>query len=278
MGFFDTLFGKTETTPLWRPNQFYVSDAITNQVASAIGQGVDPYSGQITPGTSPLQQQAFGAAGGLLSNPLSTPMQSGVERLLSGEPAYQIDPATSRAYYDEAVYRPAMQEFGDTLRGLDARYGARFGKSGAQLEAAHRAAERFGTNLAGIRGDLAYRDEMARRQAAENAMGRIGTGVQAGLGMSGDMRANLGMMAGLGGEQRAIEGQQLAEDYGKWLYAQPYNNPWLGFMGTALTPTPMMQTQQPGILPGLGAAASAAGGIVGGIGNAAGGLLSLFGL
>ena len=259
MGFMDTLFGGTSSAPLWNLGQVDLRDTMVNQVRNAVGQGVPAYGGQITPGTAPLQQQAFGAAGGLLSSPLGTPMQGAIGQLLSGQPAYQIDPATSMRYYTDAVYNPAMQEFGDTLRGLDARYGARFGRSGAQLEAAGRAAERFGTNLAGIRGDLVYRDEMARRSAAENAMGRLGTGVQAGLGYAGDTRANLGMMAGLGGEQRAIEGQGRAEDYGKWLYAQPYNNPWLGFMGTALSTMPMLQTQQPGILPGLGAAASGVG-------------------
>lgn len=267
MGFMETLFGGTSSAPLWNTGQVDLRDTMVNQVRNAIGQGVPAYAGQITPGASQLQQQAFGMAPGMLGAGMAPGVQSAISGLLSGAPAYQIDPATSAAYYRDAVVGPMQQQFGDILRGLDARYGARFGRSGGQLQAANQAAERFGTQLAGIQGDLVYRDEMARRQALENAQGRIGTGVQAAFGQGAENRANLGALATLGGEQRAIAGQQGVEDYGKWLYSQPYNNPWLGFMGTALSTMPMMQTQTPGILPGLGAAAQGLGTLAGGLGK-----------
>ena len=42
-----------------------------------------------------------------------------------------------------------------------------------------------------------------------------------------------------GGEQRAIEGQQLQEGYAKWEMSQPWANPWLQqfYAPTVGTPT-----------------------------------------
>lgn len=279
MGLFDVLLGGTETEPLWNEGQQKLAGQIQQNTYEGILGGVDPYTGQIAPGATANQQAAFQGAGGLLGGlPGQVNVQPAINQMMSGQPAYQIDPATSQQFYQSAVVNPAQSRFQDTLQGIDHRYGARFGRAGSQLENAYRSGERMNTELAGIQGDLVYRDEMARRQAAENAMSRMGQGAQLGMAQNqlvgSEQRQNLGMLAGLGAAERGIQGQQNAEQYNKWQMAQPYNNPWYGLAQLALTPEPTTTTQQPGVLGGAlqGAmAGGAAGGIPGAIGGGLGG-------
>ncbi|MHC4620955.1 MAG: hypothetical protein ACYTEQ_24685, partial [Planctomycetota bacterium] len=50
----------------------------------------------------------------------------------------------------------------------------------------------------------------------------------------------IGLLSGLGGQQRGIAQQQLAGGREAWAEAQPYNNPWLqiggSLMGSTVTP------------------------------------------
>ncbi|MHC4621459.1 MAG: hypothetical protein ACYTEQ_27265, partial [Planctomycetota bacterium] len=50
----------------------------------------------------------------------------------------------------------------------------------------------------------------------------------------------IGLLSGLGGQQRGIAQQQLAGGREAWAEAQPYNNPWLqiggSLMGSTMTP------------------------------------------
>lgn len=274
MSWANALFGGPSESHLWNPQQMGISSALQSILGNALGQGmvnapqgVEAYGGQITPDATYNQQLAFDAAPGLLASQRNRGIEGALGSALSGNPAYQIDPATSERFYNDSVVLPAQRQFQDTLQGIDARYGARFGRSGGQQEAFGRAATDFGTNLAGIRGDLVFQDEQARRAALENAANRQvqGAGIAAEYDTSKQQnnRANLAMLAGIGGEERSIAGQKSAEDYSKWEYSRPYNNPWLGFMGTALAPPPTMVTQQPGIAAGIGSLFSGISGLAG---------------
>ena len=267
MSWLDAIIGGSTNKNLWSTGQQNIAKALQRQVGDAVGRGVEAYGGEIAPGATQNQQLAYDAAPGLLASQRNRGVETALGSILSGNPAYQIDPARSAAFYNDSVLLPAQRQFQDTMQGIDARYGARFGRSGGQQEAIGRAATDFNTNLAGIRGDLVFQDEQARRAALESAAGRQLQGVGASVGyrdsQQENQRRNLVTLAGLGGEQRAITGQQNAEDYGKWQYSQPYNNPWLGFMGAALAPPPTQTNQTPGALAGAGSFMSGLSGLLG---------------
>jgi len=155
---------------------------------------------------------------------------------LSGQAAFMPDQATRERYYQQGVVDPAKLQFADTMRGLDHRYGARFGRSGAQLDAANRAATNFNIGLAGQRANMFYQnDRDSAERAADRQLGAIGAVSGAQSQYYGDQRANLGALTALGGAERGIEQQGLSSEYYRDFNARPENNPMLAYLGTALS-------------------------------------------
>lgn len=279
MGFFETLFGGSESESLYSPMQKIIAAELQNKMINTLrGGGADPYSGTVVAPTAANQQAAFDAAGGLLGGPIRHDVAKATQQYLSGAPAYEIDPAQSAALFDNVVGAPARQDFGDALQDLETRYGARYGRSGGLLNAASRAADRFGTGLASERARWMRGDEMDRRTALERGMERMGSGIGLAAGTDANARGNLATLYNMGTAERGIAGEGLSEDYAKWEYSRDYNNPWLGFLGMAMTPEPRQQVQKPGILGGMLGGAKAGfdmGGPWGAaLGAAGGGLLS----
>jgi len=240
-----SFLGGPERVNIMTDPQIANLNKMIGQVGQNIGQGIDAYGGQITPDATANQLAAFQGAGNLFRDP-RVDSSGAINQLMSGDPAFQIDPAQREQFYQDALVAPAQSQFQDQMQQIDRRYGAGFGESGSHRGAGYRAAEDFQTNLMGKRAELLYGDEMARRGAAEAGMGRMAQG--AGLaGMYGqDQRANLGLMSQLGGEERAIAGQQQGEAYNKWQTEQDYNNPWLGFFGPTMSAQPFAVQNNPG--------------------------------
>jgi len=271
MGLMGDIFGGgSKSVSTMTPEQEKLVTRLSSVVGANVQHGVDAYDGQIAAGATGNQTAAFNAAGGLLGN-ASGHVGTGAasQQALSGQPAWQSNPQGMNDYYDQSIYYPSRTKFNDTLRDLDHRYGARFGQGGAQMEAAGQAASDFESNMAAQRGQMIYGDVQAQRQAAENAAGRqlqaVGA-VNAGNAQANQMRlGNLGMLSGLGGQERSINAQGLAEDYGKWEYSQDYNNPWLGMAGTALSAQTKANVPNQGIMGGIMQAGAGLGALAGGI-------------
>ena len=243
---------------LYTPSQKAIAGHLQENVLDALRKGgVDPYSGTVVAPTTANQQTAFDAAGGLLGGPIGHDSDKALRQYLSGAPAYQVDPAQSAALFDNVVGAPARQDFGDALQDLETRYGARYGRSGGLLNAASRAADRFGTGLASERGRWMRADEMDRRQSLERGMDRMGEGIGLSFGRDANTRQNLGALYGLGEAERNIAGEGLSEDYAKWEYSRDWNNPWLGLMGMAMTPEPTTKVPSAGLAAAGGALSGA---------------------
>jgi len=277
---------------------------LSEWIGPQIGQGITPYPGQIVPGPSGLQQQGFGAAGGL------TPLATGGMDILS-QALGQYDPAQAGQFmgmgqkglsdimqpYDptsaQEAWRanmrpafnmwrdkviPAIQEKGVAMTGT--------GDAGGIGRDIARSGKDLATNMASMLASSLYGGEQAH-------LGRQQTGVGQAMGMAqmpGQLLSQAGGMAGMGtdllsqmlnigGQQRGITGQQMQEPYAKWQAAQPWANPYLqNFLGTTLSQPGMdYYTTQggPGIgsqlLPALGSFL----GEEGGIGAMAGPLMGL---
>jgi len=111
------------------------------------------------------------------------------------------------------------------LPGLVEKYVSRGAKeSGAYNRALTGSAEDLTT---GLSANLAQTLQTGRQQSNQNAL-------SAASGLSGieSMIAQLGLSAG--GTQRDIANQENQADYQMWQADQPYNNPWLGQVGSAL--------------------------------------------
>ncbi len=262
MGFFSSLFGGPEQVQVMTDDQMHFLKAMTDRVGGQIGHGINPYQGQITPGATGNQGMAFAMAPGLMTGgQYAQDMEGARRRAITGAPAYTADPAARERYYNDSVLEPARAQFNDTLRQVDARYGDRWSQdSGAHKANVYDAVSNFETGLAGIRGDLLYRDE-------QNAINSMERGADRSYGSLTSLpatdRANLGTLAALGGQERAIEGQAMGEEYNKWLMSQPWANPWLGYSSQVLSAQPFQVAQSPGMLGGIGGVLSGAGSIWG---------------
>ncbi|TNF87099.1 MAG: hypothetical protein EP301_07385 [Gammaproteobacteria bacterium] len=255
-----SLFGGTEKIDILTGGQKRLLRGLTDILGEQLGQGGPVYGGQITPGATPLQQQAFGLAGQAIPG-----VGGALSQMLSGAP----DPEMIRNYYETAVAAPARLGFEDTMRDISGRLGETYGTSGGLGAALGSAAARFNTGLAGQLAGLQF----GERQSALN---RQAQAVPMALAQR---QQQLGQMLGAGGTQRAIQGQQLGEDYAKWQQAQPYANPWLtGFLGPALGTPGFGYGHQQGLMSkianiqgGITQMALPIGGILGGGGGGGGG-------
>lgn len=191
--------------------------SVIGYIMPQVGQGIEGYSGQIVPGTSDLQQQGFDALSGMFSGESGNALSS----LLSGQSAYEIDPAARTQVYD-AEKALAMRQFqSETMPMLEERYNAMgAGRSGGLEHAMSQAGSDLSLGLGSMYSQLGYQDEQARRMGLEAGAQRQGQGLSLWGGMTGQQLAG-------GQMQRGIEGQQLGEDYNSWLSQQPYMNPYL---------------------------------------------------
>lgn len=262
MGF----FGGPTKVQVMTPDQMNLLNSATNKVTLGLGQGVPQYQGQITPGATQNQMSAFSRVGGLFGpNQLGEANQTATLQALSGQPAFTVDPAQREQYYQQSVVNPAMAQFNDTLRGVDARYGDTWASdSGAHRAAVNDAATRLSTNLGAIRGDLVNRDVQAGYGAMESGANRMMGALGANYLADANARQNIGLQSALGGEQRAIDAQFRGEDYNKWLSAQDWANPWWGQFQSVMGAAPYAVGQKQGI---GGALMGGIGGLLSGIGS-----------
>jgi hypothetical protein len=215
----------TKMKSILTPEQSKFLNQMISTLSMEWGQHGPVYGGQIAPDASPLQQQAFSSLGG-------GEAASAISQLLSGDPAFQIDPEAREKLYG-AEKASQMGQLTDTWKQLEERanFDGGSGRSGGLNRSMTQAAADTHIGLGRFYGGLSYADETARRAAAESAAQRQVAGMQA-----------TGLQLAAGGQQRDIAGQQAGEAYNKWLSGQWSSNPALGFipqiLGTQVkTPT-----------------------------------------
>lgn len=201
------------------PGQGGLLEKLTGLLSGQIGQGVDPYGGQMTAGASPIQQQMFG----------------GMENLMGGGVLEQIlgkfDPTLATGAWEKGVKDPMMEMFTSEIlpKILEPFAGSGSMKSGAAGRAAGKAGGTFATQLMSDLSNKLFQGEQAQ-------LGR-----QAALP---------GMAMQAGQTQRGVEQDILGEGLQKWQMSQGYNNPWLQQLQTALGTQAGGTTQQQGTASG----------------------------
>jgi hypothetical protein len=206
-------------------SQKQVLDQLGQWISSEMGQGAETYGGQLTPNQSALQSRGFGMLEG---GGLGSEAEGVISQLLSGQSAYEVDPAAREAVYGAQTARSTRDWENNIIPEIMERYNAQgLGRSGGIEAALGQSGMELAMRNREFGSGLEYKDEMARRAGLESAAGRQVAGTGAYMG-------NLQSMLGAGEMQRGIEGEQLAEGYQQWSAGQAYNNPVMGFLNQLL--------------------------------------------
>lgn len=291
--------GNIQQVPTLTPGQRSLLDALTGLLTPQVGRGVTPFGG-LRPGEvpfGPLQQQAFGLAGGLAPG-----IGAGID--IFGQTLGQFDPTQAQGFLGTAqqalgrglgfdptqdilaAFEPsrrlARRGFEqETVPFLLERFGATSGPSGAL----NRALAEAGTGLelglsaqtAPFIGQAALQQpglQFAGAGLGGQLAGIPGQLAQQGAGLGGLSTDILGQLLNIGGIQQQLPRGIAGAEQARFLEAQPFANPFLSqFLGPALGTQAVQNVfQQPSqglgaaLLPSLGAFAGA-----GGFGNLFGG-------
>jgi hypothetical protein len=228
----DFLFGsektaETKKTPRLTKSQMDLLKQLSGQVAGQVGEGVEPYPGDMAAGESELQQGLFdilnkqvGGQGGTLEQIL----QSGAQMAQQ-----EYDPQEARDYWQQAFVEPTRKNFFEEtmpqLREQFAGQGAL--SSGGFNRAVADAAADMNTQLG---AQLAKAVQQGEQQNIQER--------QLGLSTLDQALNEVNALMQAGQQQRGIEQQGLEAQMQKWRQSQPYNNPWLQQSGTALGVAP----------------------------------------
>ena len=273
MGLFDFLLGSggSETTTtknsIYTPEQEALLKQLTGKAEAGLTTGAPSYPGQTYAAQNPYESAYLGYNTGA--------RQQAIQSLMSGQPAYDTSPEATEQYFNKTI-KPAYQTqfFGDssnpgTLALLEQQFAGPSYWSSNRANQTSNAIQNYGTTLSSKKADLMYQDELARRTALENAMGRKATGVTQDI-------ASETAAGTAGAYARSIEQEKIASDLQRWLAGEsvggvrsdvynPYNQLALAILG--LTPYAYgenTETEGPGLLTGL------MGGLGQGAGQAAG--------
>ena len=164
---------------------------------------------------------------GTLSNQL-------LQRILAGEPPYDVSPEAREEFWQKGILTPVKREFEEwALPDLKRRYSHAFWGSEAN-KALNKAYRDLLDTLAGARSKLMYQEELGTRAAKERALERGMRGTEMATGL-------MSQLAQLGAVQRALQDTALMREYEEWLRTRPEYSPWLQMAPTFLSITPYTQ-------------------------------------
>lgn len=230
MGWF-TKKKKKKKASTMTPGQRANLDALTGVLQGQIGRGITPYSGELVAGPSALQKEAFTAADSFGTDDAAVGRSRALADIVAGKPAYEASPEEYERIYREGVEAPAMRQWQQTvIPQILQQYGAA-GPSGAVVSGLGESGQTLATNLAAQRAQYRFQGEQDRQAALESAAQRRLAGIETSRAES---LAPIALKASLGDVQRGIAQEQNEGEYARWEMAQPWANPWLGFLPNAL--------------------------------------------
>lgn len=204
--------------PTLTKTQRQLLDKMTNLLLEQVGVGVPSYPRQIVPGPSTLQTQAFQTISDILGG-----QGIGGEMLGRGMEALSdilkpYDPTLAMQAWEKSVKEPVLRTWREELLPeISERFGAQNALSSSALrQALIKSGERLGSDIS---GQLAQTLLTERQQARQAQL--------AGIPLTQLPLQQVMQALQAGGIQREIEAQMMQEPYQKWLYEQPYMNPWL---------------------------------------------------
>lgn len=290
------------------PGQRGLLDDLTSLLRGQIGQGITPFGGlrpQEVPFT-PLQQQAFGLAGGLGQG-----IGTGID--IFGQALAQFDPLQGQGLLGQGLQtlQQAVQPFDpqsvlsalepgrqlalrtferDVVPNILERFGAKTGASGALDKALAEAGVGLSLGLQSQAAPFLFegqQNQLGRQIQGAGLFGNLAQlpGALAGqaTGLGGQGVDLLSQLLNIGSLQRTLPQGVAGAQQARFQEAQPFANPFLNFLPPALGTQAFQNigVQQPqglgqSLLPSLGSFLGTEAG-AGMFGDVLGGLGSLFG-
>ena len=193
---------------MWNPGQEALWASMWPQLQPGVTGGVPAYPKQMYIPRTP-EEEAY------LQEVPRLATELGAERAKMGQPAYQITPETTEEFYRTGIRAPMMQEYREiTEPGIREAYAGPGYWGSARAQAQALGAEHLATTLGQARAQLAYQDELARRQALTEAAGREATYGPAAI------QEQAGMLGAAGEYARGIEQERVAADLQRWLMGE----------------------------------------------------------
>jgi hypothetical protein len=263
-------------------------DSLTSLLQGELGQGADTFGGQRVAGLSPLQQQAFGQAGGAL--PLAQqlfgmgnnlPQAFGQAQDQLTKTLQDFDPQSTISNFAPARDVAVRQFENVTIPNILERFA---GAGGVRSSAAPQAIADAGSDLSqGLSAQLGQLLQQGEQSQLNRQQAGIGQALQVGqapLNFTQQAgQAGLGLLGGVadfGAQQRSLEQQQLNALMAQFQEGQASNNPFLNLLPQALGTTAFENVAQQGG-GGLGSILGGAFGSFAGSEAGAGALAGLFG-
>lgn len=202
---------KTTRLPAWSPEQRRVMSTLAEAIQRGLQEPVPAYPGRLYIPRTAEEEVYFQRVPALVQ-------ELAEARARLGQPAYTVTPETTEQFYQQAIRAPALREWQEVVEPAirEAYTGPGYWGS-ARAEAQRKAAEDLATTLAARRAELAYQEELARRQALEAAAAReaqymlpMTTAEAQTLGTAGEYARMIEQEAALAGLQRWLMGEQVA--------------------------------------------------------------------
>lgn len=194
-------------------------------------------------------------------------MTGTIQQLLAGKPAYNLDPESTKQYFEKGVQAPMLrafdQDIAPRLRDSFSSQGALF--SSRRADATRQALEGLNTSMASELSRAVFSNQQLEAQLAESAANRQVQGVQLGAQQSMLPATRASAFSQALAPYQAYQ-QGLADTkYEEFLRTQPENSPWLQrgmeYIGTSMT-SPYTPGANPWATLGMNAAGSLAGGVI----------------
>ena len=180
------------------------------------GEPVPSYPGQLFVPQTEQETQFMGAANTLVGSLPSR--QAALDQVLSGRPAYEINPDVTANYFEESIRPLAMREFRETTMPQIKESFAGPGYWGTpRMEAESRAGEHLAENLAAAKANLVYQDEQARRASLEQAATRQ---TQGALSPTDAVTSAIQGLGSAGAYSRQIAQEKVTADLQRWLMGE----------------------------------------------------------
>lgn len=191
------------------PQQQAIMDFLGERIQGEMKGPVPIYPNKLYTAKTPEEEAYFSSVYGGQAN-----RTAAINKLLSGAPAYDINPETTEQFYQESIRKPMMYEWKNVAEpGIKEAYTGPGYWGSARAQAQTKGAEQLALTLGAKRAELAYQDELAKRAGLESAAARMPAG-EAAAATEAETMGTAGQYA------RMIDQEKVLSDLQRWLMGE----------------------------------------------------------
>ena len=221
-----------------------------------------PAGFNLTPETGPLLESAFQQAGQFQGSGQQQDRLGAIQRLLSGDSAFQFDPQVQSRFFEQSITQPLLERLAGQGKDIASQF-LPGGQTGANARAIGEATRGTFRDIGALQTQFLTEQERLGAELADRGQQRSLSALSPALQ---EQLKGISVPAQLGGIQRSIGGQQNAETFFRALMADPAFDPRLSLLGALSGNQTLAQVGGTG-LGGLGTALQLGGGISSFLGN-----------